>query len=291
MIAKSGYNAVVQTNFFPLYPLAIHVVNFFVSSELDSALIISWLCLFGAIYFYLKIAKSLFKITDNLEALRSLIFFVFFPTAVFLLATYTESMFAFLSLGAIYFALKNRYLAAGLFALFCSATHINGIFVVLLIGLILFEQKQSIQRVITSMLIGSIGLLSYMYYLAVHFSKPFAFISSQKSHGWFKGSYLDIFNSVDLFNIIFMLLLVVSVIYWWKRRKSFAIYSFLFICIPILGKQFGGFNRYVLMAFPLQFMLYEYLRNKKVAYSLATILLGITWAYFLFQYAGGYVGG
>jgi hypothetical protein len=58
-----------------------------------------------------------------------------------------------------------------------------------------------------------------------------------------------------------------------------------------MGNQFGGFNRYVLVAFPLQFMAYDYLKDKYMIYSLALGGMGIIWAYFTLQYAGGYIGG
>jgi hypothetical protein len=45
------------------------------------------------------------------------------------------------------------------------------------------------------------------------------------------------------------------------------------------------------MAFPAQFMLYEYFRDKKVMYPIVVAFFGICWAYFTLQYAGGFVGG
>lgn len=59
-IAKSGYSSSVQANFFPLYPLVVRLVNVVLRSRLFSGLLVSWLSLTGAIYFYLKIIKVLF---------------------------------------------------------------------------------------------------------------------------------------------------------------------------------------------------------------------------------------
>jgi len=256
-----------------------------------SALLLSWFCFAGAIYFYLKIIKLIFNVTDNEEALRGLLFFILFPAAVFFLATYTEALFAFLALGAIYFALRRNYLAAVAFLLPTTATHLTGILVWILVILILLEQKVHISKVIWTAVIGSLGLVSYMIFLQIHFHDFLAFITSQKHHGWLQHSYLDILTQAQFFNIVFMLLLVLAAIYWWHRRKSFSVYSLLFLLIPIVGRQYGGFNRYVLMAFPIPLMLYGYLRRKPVGYSLVVALSAIVWAYFLFQYAGGYIGG
>jgi hypothetical protein len=63
------------------------------------------------------------------------------------------------------------------------------------------------------------------------------------------------------------------------------------LCIPLLGGQFGGFNRYVLMAFPVQFMLYDHFRSSKNMYPVILAATSVLWCYFLLQYAGGYIGG
>jgi Gpi18-like mannosyltransferase len=292
-IARHSYQTVNNTNFFPLYPVFIRLVADVIGSYLDSALLIAWLSLIGAIYFYLKILKRVYKIDDNLEAVRGLLFFILFPTAVFFLATYTESLFAFLALGAVYYAFQKKLLAVALFTLLCTATHITGIFVLVLIILLLREEKVKLKNIAATAIVGSLGLLSYMYYLNQTFRRPLAFISSQKQHGWLSVSskYSSLIGSIDFFNGLFIILLILTVIYWWNKRKSFSIYSFLFLLVPIVGKQFGGFNRYVLMAFPAQLMLYSYLRNRRLAYSVILVVFAISWAYFLLQYAAGYVGG
>lgn len=290
-IVDKGYSSASQTNFFPLYPLAVDLVKTIVHSALDSALIVSWVCLIGAIYFYLKIVKLLFKKTDNIEALRAVLFFVLFPTGVFLIATYTESLFAVLALGAIYHSLRKKYILAGIFTYLACLTHVNGVFIVLLVFMLLLEQKVSLRKSLAAAIIGGLGLLSYMYYLLLKFNNPMAFLDAQKSHGWLHHAISGFLSSMGWMNVIFIILIIISVVYWWSRRKSFSIYSLVFLAIPLLGGQFGGFNRYVLMDFPLQLMLFDHFRNRRLAYSFCLTLSAVLWAYFLFQYAGGYVGG
>jgi Gpi18-like mannosyltransferase len=289
-IAVHGYNK-ASTNFFPLYPISIRLVSDVAGSTLDAAILIAWLSFLGAVYLFLQILKHLFKIKDNAEAFKGLLLFALFPTAMFFLATYTESLFAFLALGAIYYTLKKRYLVSAIFLLFCGATHITGALVILLIGMMMWEEKEKIWKILATMAIGSLGLIAYSVYLWHKFRDPFGFILSQKGHGWFISSYTSLLSQIDLFNVIFILLILAAIYYWWNRRRSFAIYSFLFLLIPLLGKQFGGFNRYVLMVFPVQFMLFAYLRKKTIAYQLCLSFFAISWAYFILQYAGGYVGG
>lgn len=290
-IANQGYRSVNDTAFFPLYPTIINLLTKVVKQPLYEALVASWVSLIGAIYFYIKIFKKLYKSIDNIEALRGVYYFLLFPASVVLIATYTESLFAFLSLGAIYFVLKKRYLTSALFAMFATATHINGVFVLALVIMIALEQRAKITSIVKTAVIGSLGLLSYMIYLFYRFSDPFEFINGQKTNGWLHSDYIHrLINSFNVFDVGFLVLLVLTILYWWGRKKSFAIYSFLYLCIPLIGGQFTGFGRYIIMVFPLHLMLYDRIRNNKFAYSLSIALFAIFWSYFLLQFSGGYTG-
>jgi Gpi18-like mannosyltransferase len=291
-IAHHGYTDKIEANFFPLYPLTVRVVNTFVNSLVDSGLLVAWVCLVGAIYFYLKIIKQLYGIKDNLEAVRGALFFVLFPTGIFLLATYTESLFAFLALGAIYCALRKKYIPAGLFAILATATHVDGVFVVLLIGLLLAEKQVRAIKIAASMILGSLGIVSYMIWQKIRFNNPLEFIIAQKNHSWLNFDLTHLASIFGSFNGLFILLLLVSVIYWWPRRKSFSLYSLLYASIVFIsGKDLGGIGRYTLVAFPLQLMLYDYFRTKKIGYPLVLALSAILWTFFTLRYAGGYTGG
>ncbi len=291
-IAKYGYNS-ASANFFPLYPLLIHIVTYLSGSLLDlldSAILISWLAMIGAIYFYIRLSKQLLKLANNEEALRALLFFVLFPTAVFLMATYTEALFSLLALAAIYYALNKRYIISGIFLAFATATHITGLFVLALVLMMAIEQRAKLKDIIVTAIIGSLGVDAFMYYLYHKFRAPLSFITAQKSHGWIDTGYSSIITTVNAINVAFIILIIFTAIYWWHKRRSFAIYSLLFLLIPILGKQFGGFNRYVLVDFPMQLMFYAYLKNKKMAYIIVIAVMGAVWMYTTLQYMGGYTG-
>jgi Gpi18-like mannosyltransferase len=290
-IARYGYTSVFWVNWFPLYPILIRGISYVIPSLLDSALLIAWASLVGAVYFYIKIVRHLFTVSDEFEPLRAVLFFVLFPTGVFLIAPFSESLFSVLALGSIYFALKKRPLPSAAMALLCSATHITGIFVVILTAAILWEEKVRLRVVVATFIVGSVGLLTYMTYLFSYYGDPLAFLTSQEIyHHWTESGFYNLLITDTPSNILMVCLVVLSVAYWWKKRKSFSIYSFLFLVILLHGKQYGGFNRYVLVDFPVQIMLYGYFRNKRSIYPYVTAALGIMWAYYVLQYAGGYIG-
>ena len=290
-IARHGYTSLFWVNWFPAYPLSIRALDYVSPSPLVSAFIVSWISLVGALYFYIKIVRRLFKVNDQIEPLRALAFFALFPTAVFLIAPFSESLFAFLALGSIYFALSNKWLAAALMAMVCSGTHITGIFVVILIGLILWEEHRSLSKTLLALMIGSIGLLSYMAYLWIDWHDPLAFLKTQSVyHSWVQNSYTNLITTMSATNLIFIVLIVVAAVYWWKRRRSLALYALFFLAIPLIGRQYGGFDRYVLMAFPIPLMAYSYLKDRPYRYQLALVATSVAWTYILLQYAAGYVG-
>jgi len=289
-IARHGYTSLFWVNWFPLYPILIHALDYVVPSPLLSGFFIAWASLVGAIYLYIKIVRRLFQVKTVFEPLRAVVFFVLFPTGVFLIAPFTESLYAMLSLGAIYYALRHRYLLAGLFCLFATATHVTGMAVVILVGLILLEEKVGWRKAALSCLIGSLGLVAYMVYLQYNFHDPLVFLKTQTIyHSWTSNGYANLVTSLRASNLIFIILSIITAVYWWGRRKSFAIYSLLFLLIPLVGKQYGGFDRYVLMAFPMQLMFYAYFRTRK-SYMIVVVLFAMAWTYHLLEYGGGYIG-
>lgn len=291
-IAKSGYINKDQTAFFPFYPLLIRLVDNIIRSPLYSALSISWTSLVGAIFFYLRVIKRLFNIKDSKEALRGILLFILYPTAIFLIAPYTEALFACLALGAIYFTLEKKYIIASLLVMLATATHIDGMFLLILVGLLLIEQGLEKYKIIIGSLIGFFGLLTYMVYLYFHDHNPFEFLSAQRSNGWLHSGYIHhIVSTFNVLDFIPLLLLISAFIYWWNKRKSFAIFSLLYLLIPFVGGQFEGYSRYSLMAFPISFMLFAKFRNSKVLYPAIIACFAIFWAFFMLRFAGGYTGG
>lgn len=291
-LAQHGYTAKSLANFFPLYPLLVHIVHIIIPSLVYSGLMVSWACLAGAIYFYLKIVKRLYKTKNNLEALRAALFFVLFPTGIFLLAAYTESLFAMLALGALYFTLQKRLAPAAVLALLATATHINGLFVVVLMALLLLEAGVELVKIAATAIVGSLGFVAYMLYQALHFHDPLAFLSAQGSHSKLNFSLAHVASEAATFNGLFLLLLIAAAWYWWSRRRSFSVYTLLYVLIVFVGGHgFSGQGRYALMAFPLELMLYDYTRKKPLAYTLAIALSSVLWAFFALRYMGGYSGG
>ena len=290
-IAKNGYDKGYLVNFFPLYPAAVALVHKIVKSLLDSGLVVAWGFLFGTFYYYIKIIKEYYKPKKREEIIKAVLVFALYPTAIFFLATFSESLFAFLSLGAIYYALKDHYKLSAIFAALVTMTRINGIFVLaLVLSILWFKNKQKLSKIIKTGLLGSVGIVFYMIAMYIRFKNPLEFIKTQQNHGWLHHNIFTQLAHISILNSLFLIPVVVAVFYWWKKEISFSIYSILYLLIPLVGGQFGGFARYTLMIFPVPLMIYEYTKNRQLYYAIVIALFSMGWVYLLIQYSAGYIG-
>jgi Gpi18-like mannosyltransferase len=290
-IAKYGYSNNALTAFFPLYPLLIRLVMFIINSPLISGLLISWLCLFGAVYFYIRIIRELISKDQNI-ILLGLLLFLFFPTGIFLAATYTESLFAFLALGALFYGLKARVLPATIFSALATATHPEGVFVVALLGMLLIESKVKPLKIAAAVGGGSLGIVGYIIYLWQSKNRPLDFVGAQKGSHWLSANYFSVMSgSITVISALLFILVLISVFYWWKRRKSLALYSLLFVLLPLIGGNFAGYSRYSLMAFPMQLMFLDKFNKSRTGYPVVLMLSTILWTFYVIHYAAGYIGG
>lgn len=115
-IAALGYASDDGTIIFPpLYPLLIHLLAPLMGyNYLLAALLISSLCCLSALILFYEVALD--ELGEGSTALRAVVFLVAFPTAFFLLAGYSEALFLSLSLAVWFFAKRQAWILAGIFA-------------------------------------------------------------------------------------------------------------------------------------------------------------------------------
>lgn len=126
-IAARGYAAEGSAVFFPLYPLLVRVVGTVVGDAMIAALLVSNLSLIGALAVLYRLSESVFGASS---ARRASVYLLLFPTAFFLFAAYTESLFLLLALSAFALAQRSRwFVAAGLGAL-AALTRLQGVLLI-----------------------------------------------------------------------------------------------------------------------------------------------------------------
>src|SRR5438477_5023377 len=123
-IAESGYSAADGSlMFYPLFPWLIHLVAYISGNYLTAGLIVSGIAGISAAILLRRLVQLDYP--SNV-AMRSVWFFLIFPTAYFLHVGYSESLFLALALASILTARIERWWLAGLLGAFCWATRGTG---------------------------------------------------------------------------------------------------------------------------------------------------------------------
>jgi hypothetical protein len=289
-IADRGYFDHASTSFFPLYPILVRFADHLPGGTAFWGVAISTACLFAALYFFYETAEKLF---DARVARAATLAFAFFPSAFFMNAVYSESVFLAATTGTVWaLRVRRHFLLACLFAYFAMAARNVGIFLLVPLVFDLLRRRETPLREAALGLVGSLGgLAAYMLYLDKGLGDPLYFAVAQRetwgraltnpvhtmhkawTTGVFGARYAfhphaifgndgaePAFKAADTFNLIlFGLLVVLVLIGMLKLPVDLWIYSVLVILAPILTPSplwaLTSFNRYMLACFPLFFVL------------------------------------
>jgi len=123
-IAEFGYEAKDGSlAFYPLFPWLLRLVAYITGSYLAAALILSGIASIAAAVLLRRLVQLDY---DSAVALRSVWFFLIFPTGYFLHVGYSESLFLALALGSVLAARTGGWGLAGVLGAFCWITRATG---------------------------------------------------------------------------------------------------------------------------------------------------------------------
>lgn len=119
-IAEFGYEARDGSlAFYPLFPYLLRLVAYISGSYVAAGLIVSGIASVAAAVLLRRLVQLDY---DSGVAMRSVWFFLIFPTAYFLHVGYSESLFLALALASVLAARVDRWGLAGLLGAFCWLT-------------------------------------------------------------------------------------------------------------------------------------------------------------------------
>ncbi len=191
-IATEGYaaHAPASTAFFPLYPLLVRSFAEVFGGPLSLGAVSLWATLLSlaflppALFFVYRIAEDGF---GEEVARTTTLALAFFPTAFFLNAAYTESLFLALSAGSLWACrVRKDLLLACVLAGFAAATRNVGVFLLapLAYEWLRWAREDGWGRARlaegASLALVPTGLLGYMAYLWMRFGDPLIFYSAQE---------------------------------------------------------------------------------------------------------------
>lgn len=297
-IAERGYLP-IQTPFLPLYPLLIKGFMFLGFNSLWAGLIISNLALIGALFFLYKLVRL---DMDENSARTSLIVLLAFPTAFYLGAVYSESLFLFLIITSFYFARRGRWFYAFLLGGLSCITRITGVAVLAAILLEFFlnkpdltvikltsqkiqdwlNMKKIISLPILYFLIALLPLLGYCLYLYFTQNNAFAFISYQQAwHRYFTYPWIaPLVFFKDLYHagflrigysaqqlvefLFFLLFLGLLIVSLFRLRISYTVFFAISFYFAITSGILLSMPRLGITIFPIMILLAQ-IRNQTIS--------------------------
>jgi hypothetical protein len=182
-IALYGYGAVGRHRlflaFYPLYPWLIRLLTFVTRSALGSALIISNLASIVLAVLMLRLVA----LDYGIEAGRRAVWFLFlFPTAYFLQAPYTESLFIALVVGSFLACRHGRWFFAGILGGLAAFTRAPGILLAAALAIEAIQELLTTRRWNYRWLWIGLVPLGFAGFLAVNYwvtGNPFTFLAAE----------------------------------------------------------------------------------------------------------------
>ena len=316
-IAQDGYKALASQAFFPLYPILIKILAWFVpkvpnlnvSFYVDpayfySAFTLSHAFFAAALYFFYRLLNLDFK--DRVSR-KAILLLLVFPTAFYFGAIYTESLFLFLAVTAIYLVRTKKYLPAALFVALASLTRVIGVLLIFVYVTELYRDQKWSKGALLGLLILPLGIVAYMAYLNATLGDPLYFLHTQPVFGADRAGsiillpqvfyrYFKILTTINpttwpFFNAVLELCftvvpLAVVLFLYKKMRLSYWIFTLAVLLLPTLTGTLSSMPRYVLMAF-LALPYITSLLNRKV-YVVMLVIMAIFQAILLALFVRGY---
>ena len=172
------------TAFFPLWPLLIRALSATGLSPALAAMLLSAAASVVAVAYLYRLAGPQ---EQSGAGRRASLYLLFFPTAVFLVAPYSESLFLAGAIPAFYYARSGRWLVAGTFAAVAMGARAAGAF--LLVGLLLeFVRRRDFSRAtllkgLAAGVVALLPLVAFAAYLWQVKGDPLYFLTDQRL-GW-----------------------------------------------------------------------------------------------------------
>jgi len=166
--------------FFPLYPLLVKIVGWFLLGHyLLGGVLVSLAASAAAFVLLWRLGC---KLVGDDDSRRALLYLALFPTTLFLLAVYSESVYLLLSVAAFGFATRGNWGRGGVAVGLAALTRVAG--VVLLPALAVLAWRSPNRRRALTRLAVSVPLMAlWPLYLGLKYHRPFVFLSAQRA-GW-----------------------------------------------------------------------------------------------------------
>ncbi len=268
-IAQNGYyftldNVYSNIVFFPLYPFIIRVISpLLFGNFVLAGWFVSILSLAGAIIVFYKLLKDFHP---DIDPETPIFYLLIFPTAFFLNAVYSESLFLFLSLLTFYYALKGHFGPAVFVGFLAAITRITGI---LLFIPVLYEfwKKNKTHKFLSlsifPLLLIPLGTFLFFLYHYFVFGDFFLYLKIQSAWGrafQFNKDHFLFFSNPAIINffldIFFTGFALFSTYHVFKQKWiSYGLYILATLSVALSTGTLISIGRFILVLFPIYIVL------------------------------------
>ncbi|HSO63220.1 MAG TPA: mannosyltransferase family protein [Desulfobacterales bacterium] len=266
-IAQNGYylrgEAISNVVFFPLYPLLVRLTGPFAGGDLVLA---GWML--SSLFLLLTVAMATRlsqEFHPGIDPTLPAAFLLAYPAAFFLNAVYSESLFLFLSLATVFWALRRNFMIASIFAALASATRVAGVFLFVIL-FVEFVQSNGWRALVTRrvwpLALAPFGALAFCLYHWIAFDDFFLYFKVQRAFGrdfeMEAGDFLAR-NGPDLANKMLDLAytavaILLGVVALRRLRPSYGVYMLVSLGIALSSGTTLGIARYSMVLFPIYFI-------------------------------------
>jgi hypothetical protein len=297
-IAQHGYADTASTAYFPLYPLLMRAGMEIGLPPSVAGVVISLAAFLAALFFIYELAVDIF---DERVARASTLALAFFPTAFYFNAVYSESLFLALTAGALWAVrVRGNFLVGLVLGYGATLTRNAGVLIVIPFAAELFRRRREVGWVGVGLAaIVPCGLFAYMFYLWGRWRNAllFSFVEREKwsrtlrnpldtlaaswrtardssaafvhVDGMFAGTQSNpaLIGSNTLGFACLALAAILVAFGLMKLPPVYWLYAFALVALPLLtpvpGFPLMGFPRYLVVAFPLFWVVGTFLARSR----------------------------
>ncbi|MEA2509957.1 MAG: hypothetical protein QOG21_2039 [Actinomycetota bacterium] len=267
LVAQHGYTSPLThptpTAYFPLLPLLLRaLVTIDVPGASAGLLISGAACVVAFAYLY-KLAEEQMGPGTGRPAV---LYLALFPSAVFLVAGYSEAIFLAGAIPAFYYARRRQWALAALPTAIATAARFAGIFLIFGLAIELFQQRDEPVRIrlqaLGALATGCIPLVAYGLFLDRARGDPLYYFTDQRV-GWHRGfsnpvsSLINTFSHPQFVIEILSAALGVCLVVWVVKRRewSYAAYMGASLASLMTSTSYLSISRILVSFFPVPLLL------------------------------------
>ncbi len=303
-IARDGYfyrgtEEQSSVAFFPLFPVLMRIVSEAIpfvdraDALIIAGMLVANLSFLLCLLLIYRLTKKLFSEhpQSDLIAKSATFSLMLFPSSVFFVSPYSESVFLLMVLLSFYALEKGNWLLAGVFGALAAFGRLSGVTLVLPLAIEFLRRCRKTRKNLWQILylgIIPLGLIAYMGYLNQHFGEPLAFLRAVSAPHWRQIprapwlSYIEEVHSLlthpnnayYLEQVSYATLFIVLILLSFRVLPvGYAVYGLIGLLLPF-STNLVSIQRYVLAIFP-GFMVLGYLSRYRLIRSALPPLFGM----------------